>query len=108
MAGEGESEISDMLGLAAICAPFPLGGGQAASLDRVRSGCLAGERAPLRRAWRGVGCSVRGREGEVGELEGGEGGGLGRVHPLVAAAQKRAEVGRLHLLDLPGFRSEER
>ena len=27
VAGEGESEISDMLGLAAICAPFPLGGG---------------------------------------------------------------------------------
>ena len=27
VAAEGESEISDMLGLAAICAPFPLGGG---------------------------------------------------------------------------------
>ena len=26
VAAEGESEISDMLGLAAICAPFPLGG----------------------------------------------------------------------------------
>ena len=27
VAAEGESEISDMLGLAAICAPFPLGVG---------------------------------------------------------------------------------
>ena len=58
--GRGRERDQRYAGAGGDLRPVPLGRG--ASLDRVRSGCLAGERAPLRRAWRGVGCSVRGRD----------------------------------------------
>ena len=88
--------------------PSPWAGWQAASLDRVRSGCSAGERAALRRAWRGVGRGAGGREGEVGEFVRVEEGDLGRVHPLRAAAQTRAEEPRLAFSDLPVSSVENR
>ena len=72
-------------------------------------GGAAGLRAALRRAWRGVGRGARGREGEVGELEGGEEGRFGAAcTPWFVAAQKRAEVPRLAFSDLPVSSVENR
>ena len=83
--GGGREREQRYAGAGGDVRPLPLGrGGQAASLDRVWSGCSAGERAALRRAWRGLGCGAGGRGGEVGELEGrreGRRGGLGRRAP---------------------------
>ena len=54
-------------------------------------GGAAGVRAALRRAWRGVGRGARGREGEVGELEGGEEGRFGAACTPFARLRRRAQ-----------------
>ena len=54
-------------------------------------GGAAGLRAPLRRAWRWLGCGVGGRGGEVSELEGGEEGRFGGGAPPGFLPRRRAQ-----------------
>ena len=97
-----ERETSYMLGLTAVFASSPLGGGACGAHRPPRVGWGCGStRGPAKGvAWGGAGREgERGRGGRVG----GRGGGAvwGGVHPLRAAAQTRAETPWRHFPGLP-------
>ena len=100
VAAEGESEIRDMLGLVAICAPFPLGGVASGEPGPGAVGLFGGgTRGPAKGvAWGGAGREgERGRGGRVG----GRGGGrFGEgAPPTRGCADAQIQVGdtfRIH------------
>ena len=86
------ARASYTLGLAAICACSPWPWGHVAPSGRMRSGAPVGERAALRRAWRGVGRGARGRGGagrRVGRGGGAVWGGVPLPPPRAPSCRRR-------------------
>ena len=90
---EGErARASYTLGLAAICACSPWLWGHVAPSGTVRSGAPVGERAALRRAWRGVAWGgARGREVAQVVVLGGAVGRFGAACTPFARLRRRAQ-----------------
>jgi len=94
------ARASYTLGLAAICACSPWPWGHVAPSGTMRPGAPVGERAALRRAWRGAGRGARARGGAGRRVGRGGGAVWGGVHPLRVAAQTRAETPWRHFSSL--------